>query len=626
MATLTEAERKANHVISLPKPPRASTENLDPKAIAQQWLTNLETTLSSNNGNVTLDQIKLLFHDDSYWRDHIALQWDFRTIHSATNIASFLEEFQPVAQLSNFSVQTSGKYVPHIDTPENGVPGIDFVASMFHFETKSGRGSGILRLTLDDAGKEWKAYAVYTSLQELKDAEEPLGPKRLYGTLDSLPGGSAGGTWKERREKAVKFEGVEPTVLIVGAGQAGLNLAARLQSLDVSTLLVDRHERIGDNWRKRYRTLTTHDPAEFTHMAYLPFPKNWPQFTPKDKLGDWFEAYASLMELNVWTNTSVVTAAYDDDKSTWTVTVRKPDGFERTLHPKHVVFATGHSGEPKVPTFPGQEKFRGTVYHGSQHKDAAEYDVRGKKVIVVGTGNSGHDIAENFYENGADVTMLQRRGTYVISVDKGVFMLHEGTHDEYGPPTEQADIWAESLPYQVAFAFNIHLTRRVSEVDKEVLGGLAKAGFDVYKGIDESGIARLYMTRGGGYYIDVGCSQLIAEGKIKVYKSPDGIKEFTPHTLILADGKELEADMVVLATGFDNMRTTVRKVLGDKVADRCKDVWDLDEEGEVRAMWRPSGHPNFWYMGGNLALCRIYSKFLALQIKAVEAGLAPVSK
>lgn len=218
MAALTDAERKTNHVISLPKPPRAATQNIDFKATAQQWLSNLESTLTSNKGKVTADQIKHLFHDNSYWRDHIALQWDFRTIHSATNIASFLQEFQPSAQLSNFSLQSSGKYVPHIDTPENGVPGIDFVASMFHFETKVGRGSGILRLTLDDAGKEWKAFAVYTSLQELKDAEEPLGPKRLYGTLDSLPGGAAGGTWKERREKTIKFDGVEPTVLIVGAG------------------------------------------------------------------------------------------------------------------------------------------------------------------------------------------------------------------------------------------------------------------------------------------------------------------------------------------------------------------------------------------------------------------------
>lgn len=159
------------------------------------------------------------------------------------------------------------------------------------------------------------------------------------------------------------------------------------------------------------------------------------------------------------------------------------------------------------------------------------------------------------------------------------------------PPTEQADVWTESLPYQVAFAFNVYLTRRISEVDKSMLDGLANAGFDVYKGIDESGIARLYMTRGGGYYIDVGCSQLIAEGKIKVRQSPDGIQGFTPHSVKLADGTELEADMVVLATGYDNMRTTVRKVLGDAVADRCKDVWDLDEEGELRAVRFPAFFP-----------------------------------
>lgn len=134
----------------------------------------------------------------------------------------------------------------------------------------------------------------------------------------------------------------------------------------------------------------------------------------------------------MWTSTTVSSATYDDNKSEWSVVVTKPDGFERTLRPHHVVFATGHSGEPLVPKFTNQDAFKGTVYHGSQHRDAGEYNVRGKKVVVVGTGNSGHDIAENFYENGADVTMLQRDGTYVLSLDKGVFMLHEGTHDEWG--------------------------------------------------------------------------------------------------------------------------------------------------------------------------------------------------
>ena len=167
-------------------------------------------------------------------------------------------------------------------------------------------------------------------------------------------------------------------------------------------------------------------------MAYLPFPKNWPQFTPKDKLGDWFEAYASIMELNVWLKTTIKSAAYNDSEGQWTVTLTRSDGSERVLHPRHIVWCTGHSGEPKVPTFPGQEKFKGSLYHGSEHHDASQYDVKGKKVVVVGTGNSGHDIAQNFYENGAEVTMLQRSGTYVITAEKGVFMMHEGLHEENG--------------------------------------------------------------------------------------------------------------------------------------------------------------------------------------------------
>jgi hypothetical protein len=190
----------------------------------------------------------------------------------------------------------------------------------------------------------------------------------------------------------------------------------------------------------------------------------------------------------------------------------------------------------------------------------------------------------------------------------------------------------------VRFALDVHFAKRAYEAEKDILDGLKAAGFELDFGVDGAGISRAYMTRGGGYYIDVGCSQLIADGKVKVKRSPEGIAGFNESGLLLKDGSALDADIVVLATGYDNMRTTVRKVLGDRVADRCRDVWDLDEEGEINAvgecpgllvndaderrqMWRPSGHPGFWFMGGNLALCRIYSKFLALQIKAIEAGL-----
>ncbi|PLB43734.1 flavin-containing monooxygenase [Aspergillus steynii IBT 23096] len=606
-----------HYIVKLPVTPQ-TPRALDVRSIAQRWITNLEALLS--NGEYS--RLSELMQEESWWRDILAFEWDLRTIQNRSSIQEFLHRNQPRSQLSGFRLQHEGKFQPKLEKPAEG---LRWISSMFFFDTRVGRGTGVLRLTQDEDGA-WKAYAIYTSLQELKNFEEPLSSRRAEGTIESMPGGLSRGNWQERRQRQIEFLDEEPATLVVGAGQAGLNTAARLQSLGVSCLVVDRNEKIGDNWRKRYRTLVTHDPAEFTHMAYLPFPKNWPQFTPKDKLADWFEAYASIMELNVWLQTSIKSAAYDDTKAEWTVVVSRGDGSERTLHPRHLVWCTGHSGEPKIPTFPGQENFKGTVYHGSQHQDASGQDVKGKRVVVVGTGNSGHDIAQNFYENGAEVTMLQRSGTYVVTAEKGVFMMHEGLHEEHGPPTEEADIIDESLPYPVQFAFAVNFTKRAYEAEKNILEGLRRAGFELDFGIDGAGIKRAYMTRGGGYYIDVGCSSLIADGKIKVKRSPEGITGFNERSLVLKDGTSLDADIVVLATGYDNMRTTVRKTLGDQVADRCKDVWDLDEEGEVNAMWRPSGHPGFWYMGGNLAICRIYSKFLALQIKASEAGLVAESQ
>lgn len=611
-----DAPQRYDHILKFPQTAPITTP---PNAwrIAQDWLNQLQAVFASQD----FASLGSLFHEDSWWRDILALQWDFRTIHGRESIQAFLEDNKQAGPLTKLRLQGDGKFQPTLEEVADAESGLHWISSLFHYETQVASGSGVLRLTQERPG-QWKAYAVYTTLQDLRAFPEPLNERRPYGTIDSMPGGFSKGTWAERRVQHQNFEEGDPQVLVIGAGQAGLNVSARLQQLGFDVLVVDKNNRVGDNWRNRYRTLVTHDPAEFTHMAYLPFPKNWPQFTPKDKLGDFFEAYASLMELNVWTKTTVGSAVFDDAAKNWTVELVR-DGAPRTVRPRHVVFCTGHAGEPKVPSFPGQADFKGEVYHGSQHEDASQLKdgAKGKKVVIVGTGNSGHDIAENFYENGAQVTMLQRRGTYVLSLDKGVFMLHEGAHADNGPPTDQCDIVGESLPYPVMLALSRGMTKRIAKADKPILDGLARAGFQIDWAVDGGGIGRQYFTRGGGYYIDVGCSQLIIDGKIQVRQSPGGIGRFTPTGLVLADGTELEADVVVLATGFDNMKTTVTKVLGEKVASRCKDVWDLDVEGELNAMWRPSGHPNFWYMGGNLALCRIYSKYVALQIKATEEGL-----
>ncbi|KAJ5519853.1 flavin-containing monooxygenase [Penicillium fimorum] len=604
-----------DHVIRIPTTPAVDPAKVDACSIAQQWIEGLESQLVDSHSTL-LD----LFHQDSWWRDMLVMEWEFRTVKGLTRIEPFVSQNQTRVQLSHLSLQKEGKGQPAIEIP---VKGVTWITAMFFFETRVGRGSGVMYLTQATADGPWKAYSVYVALQELKDMQEQIGSRRPEGTIESMPGSFSQGTWLERRTKEVEFLEHEPTVLIVGAGQSGLNVAARLHSLGISCLIVEKNERVGDNWRKRYRTLVTHDHAETCHMAYLPFPKNWPKYSSKDKLADWLEAYATIMELNIWCNSEVQAAQYDKSTTQWSVSIVR-DGEKRTLQARHIVWCTGHLGLPRVPTFPGQSDYQGTVYHTSEHTDARQHAPKGKHVVVVGTGNSGHDIAQDFYEQGARVTLLQRGPTYVLTEKNGLPLLPEnlGIEDVLDKtPTEELDVLSESLPWPVTLALCVDLTKRISAADKDTLSGLEEAGFRLDFGHDGAGILRHIVSKGGGYYIDFGCSQLIIDRKIQLKSCPEGIAGFNQQGLLLGDGSHLDADIVVLATGYENMRDSVRRILGEGVANRCNDVWGLDEDGEIKTIWRPSGHPGFWFMGGSLSLCRIYSRFVALQIAATEAGI-----
>jgi len=355
-------------------------------------------------------------------------------------------------------------------------------------------------------------------------------------------------------------------------------------------------------------------------MPYINFPAHWPVFTPKDKLGEFFEAYAKLLELNVWVKTTLESTAWDDATKTWTVTVKrtKPDGTveTRTLKPKHVIQATGHSGKKNFPSATkGLANFQGDVLcHSSEFKGANPAS-KGKKAVVVGSCNSGHDIAQDFYEKGYDVTLVQRSTTCVISSEAITNIGLAGLYDEDGPPVDDADLWLHSLPSEVLKSLQVKVTELQRQHDAKTLEGLTKAGFKLDSGPENAGLFMKYFQRGGGYYIDVGGSQLIIDGKVKM-KQGQEIDEVLPHGLRFADGSELPADEIIFATGYQNMRTQAREIFGDDLADRVGDIWGYDAEGEMRTIWRPTGHPGFWFMGGNLALCRYYSKLLALQIKA----------
>ncbi|RMZ76991.1 hypothetical protein DV738_g4629, partial [Chaetothyriales sp. CBS 135597] len=592
-------------------------EPTEPAAIADDVVKYFNRALLAGD----TEAVAYFFLEDSYWRDHLALSFDFRTLRGRTKINSFLAE--QGLWLESIETDKSSEYRKAHVAPFDGIGKHKGIEAFIKFASKHGTGRGTIRLSRDSACNSWKIFSLFTSLDSLINHEEATFGRRVVGaTHGGQPGRK---NWQERRTAEGNFEGgSEPAVLIVGAGQAGLTAAARLKLLGVDTLVIDRNRQIGDNWRHRYHHLVLHDPVWYDHMPYLPFPPHWPIFTPKDKLAEWFEIYVRALELNVWTQTTITKSSWDQSTAQWTVTVErtKADGSKesRTLSPKHIIQATGHSGKKNFPQVLGIEDFKGDRLCHSSEFSGAKADGKGKKAVVVGCCNSGHDISQTFYENGYDVTMVQRSSTCVISSESITEIGLKGVYDENGPPVEDADIWLHGTPTSVLKLIQYNVTALQNARDKEILDGLTKVGFKLDQGPDNAGLFFKYFQRGGGYYIDVGASKLISEGKIKI-KQGQEIDRVLPHGLRFADGSELEADEIIFATGFQNMRTDTANIFGDNLASQLSTVWGFDSEGELRTIWRNSGHPAFWFMGGNLALCRYYSRLLALQIKARLEGL-----
>ena len=383
---------------------------------------------------------------------------------------------------------------------------------------------------------------------ELKDHEEKAGYTRSLGARHGVNPGAK--TWKELRDEETEQLGAktQPYVLVIGGGQGGIALGARLRQLGVPTIIVEKNERAGNSWRNRYKSLCLHDPVWYDHLPYIDFPKNWPVFSPKDKIGDWLEMYSKVMELNYWTGTTAKHASWDDAKKEWNVVVER-GGKEITLKPKQLVFATGMSAKPNMPQFKGMDTFKGEQHHSSRHPGPDRY--KGKKIVVIGSNNSAHDICAALYEAGVDVTMVQRSTTHIVRSDS----LMESIADLYseravrgGMTTAKADLIFASLPYKILNQLQKPVYDKIRKDDADFYAGLTKAGFRLDFGDDDSGLFMKYLRRGSGYYIDVGASQLIIDGKVKLVTGQ--VEEITPSGVKLDNGKELPADVIVYATGY----------------------------------------------------------------------------
>ncbi len=573
-----------------------------------RWLGDFQKALAARD----TEAAAALFVEDCFWRDLVSFTWNIVTVEGHDGVRNLLSKTLDGVQPHGFAI-----------TGELGETGAE-TESWIKFETAVGRGLGHLRL------RDGKAWTLLTTLDELKGHEEPKRDRRPFGAEHGVI--RARQTWLDKRSRELQELGsvTQPYVVIVGGGQCGIVLGARLRQLGVPTIIVERNARPGDSWRNRYKTLTLHDPVWYDHLPYIDFPDNWPVFSPKDKIGDWLEMYTKVMELNFWGSTECKRASYDDKANEWTVVVER-EGVETTLRPKHLVLATGVSGKPNVPNFRGMDVFKGEQHHSSKHPGPDAYP--GKKAVVIGSNNSAHDIAAALWEAGADVTMVQRTSTLVVKSDTlmelGLGSLYSESAVAAGITTRKADMTFASLPFRIAHTMQVPVYDAIRERDADFYTRLKKAGFMLDFGDDDSGLMMKYMRRGSGYYIDVGASELVANGDIKLESGAE-VERLTDNAVVLDNGKTLSADLVVYATGYGSMNGWAADLISTEVAAKVGRCWGLGSnttndpgpwEGELRNMWKPTQQEALWFHGGNLHQSRHYSLYLALQLKARMEGI-----
>ncbi|EJD52415.1 FAD/NAD(P)-binding domain-containing protein [Auricularia subglabra TFB-10046 SS5] len=575
-------------------------------AEAEGWLSSFAQLCSGGLGSEDTADSDLLdvfvADDDSCWlRDLLVLSPDFTSLHGHAAIRAHLRcaqalrgfrldsahEFEPGSRVLLFRFEIANTPIAH--------PGL------------GATGRGCARLTRQ-AGAGWRAWAVLLVLHNFVGHEEDVGRARL----------GVGQVWDDAWEAAQASAHEDLGALVVGAGHNGLMIAARLKQMGVKALVIERTV-VGGGWKHRYSSLKLHTPLLMNSFPYHTWPTTWPKYLPKSKMASFQRSYAEAQELQVWEHTELLSdplPVYDDGAGTWTVHVRREDGKAVELHPRHIVLAMGLVTSPKRLDIPGQEDFGGTVLHSSQHTDGKAW--KGKKVVVVGACNSGADIAlDAVRAEAAEVTMVQRSKTTVLSMSAIESVMFDPLYPDSSPlSVAQHDLINNSMPHPAV----IRMLRggvfaRAQERDRALLDGLSKAGFET----SDTPLYELLLGRNGGYIMDQGAVPYLISGRIGVKHGVE-VARLEPRAVVFTDGSRLEADVLVLAIGYEPMRAAVRRVFGSDVVDQTTRVWGLDDKGEIRGVYRPSGHKALWYAGGDFSHSRFMGRLLALQILDAELG------
>ena len=371
---------------------------------------------------------------------------------------------------------------------------------------------------------------------------------------------------------------METETLIVGAGPAGLATAACLRRAGRDFAVVDGANAVGSSWRNHYERLHLHTARSHSGLPHHPMPRDWPTYVPRERFVTYLEDYARTFEIAPRLGEKVTRAEPLDGKG-WRVTTSMGEHQAR-----HLVVASGYNAVPHRPELPGQVRFGGQVVHSSDFRNADPY--RAKRVLVVGAGNTGAELALELSEKGASSVDLCIRSK-----------IHVITRDALGLPTQVMAALTLWIPLPLRDMIFRGLMRML-------VGNLTPLGIHA----PSEGILAQIVRLGRIPLIDIGTIAAIREGRIT---ARGDIKELTANGARFVDGSEGSYDTIVLATGF-------RPKL-DAFLARASEV--LDDRGYPRLRGRETELPGLYFVGFNLGEAG-HLRQIAIEARSVAAAIA----
>jgi cation diffusion facilitator CzcD-associated flavoprotein CzcO len=506
-----------------------------------------------------LDLTANVLAKNAIWRDHMALTGTFRTFHTPELVARTWRLLCKQSGIGNLAVTAGTSQVLRFGPSA-------WVQASFSFDTRGtcpAACSGTVGLVPHDG--VWKIWLITTIL------ERPFG----FPDVDKLEPGPLSFNTGDLLD-----------CVVVGGASAGLSLAGRLKSLGLSYVVMEQYKEVGDIWTKaRYDSVKLHTSRDYNQLpgSPRPFQPEDPYYLSSHDIAVGFKKYVETFGINVMTSTTVKSAKFDRSGRVWTIIAQR-GGEALAVRARHFVLATGSMGAmPSMPEYKNSEKYQGDTIHTVRWKNAEPW--KGKRGIVIGSANSAHDvIADMVAADFESVTLVQRSKTWVLPASTFGTLVDP----IYNPqiPSEVSDRILMSNPLPIQRLIAMQGIRACADTDSAYFDSLEAQGFKTERYGDLWGT--IY-DREGGHFFDVGAGKLIADGKVKV-KSDALPTAYTETGLKFSNGSQLDADVVVFATGYkSDLRESAKRIIGDEVAENLEEFWQCDREGEIRGAWRDTG-------------------------------------